>query len=268
MIMWTQKILDALLRVFKKENLTAILIAAIAILIFLLAQTCNSKKQLKNELATEKKINEQNIKALTDTLHYVADKIGNIEADKAAFITSIDNLKELNSSLYKIIENVKGDVISVINSKVKGVIPPMEADNKLIKYDDGVTYGLGFVTEFSEDGLYNKIIGVSDFKAYDNKVFAGKTRIDSNVVQIGLAYGFKENDDTYEVFAKSPSKHVIINELDGALILDKKKGSIICPEPVVKRWGVGPNFNVGYGFTSGKFEPVIGFGVQYNMFRF
>ena len=41
--------------------------------------------------------------------------------------------------------------------------------------------------------------------------------------------GFKETDDTYEVFAKSKSDVISINQLDGVLILPKDKSKSLIP---------------------------------------
>ena len=267
MLAWT-KFLNLAGKILKKENLIGILIAMVAILFVICLQTCKSKRELKSDLETEKNINRQNIAALTDSIRIVSDKVGNTEFNKNAFVTKLDGLENLNDSLYNLILNVRGDVISIINSKVHGDIPPMEVDNKLLKYDDGVTFGLQFALEYKDAGLVSNIAGVSDFKAYDNKVFAGKTMITGNTISLGLTYGFKEYDDKYEIFAKSASPFVTIDELDGALIIPKKKNSLITPTTKKKAWGIGPNASVMYGFGGGKLDMGVGIGIQYNFIRF
>ena len=101
----------------------------------------------------------------------------------------------------------------------------------------------------------------------DNKIYPDSTSVSNHTFTLDLTYGFKETDDKYEVFAKSASPSISINQLEGVLILPKKK-DVLCPPEKKKRWGIGPSVVGYYNFGTGKPSVNVGFGIQYNVIRF
>ena len=254
--------------IFKKENFKTLMVVAIGLLLFLWLQQCDRNSTLKSNLDFERKVTQQNFKAINDSIKATKDAVGNIEFDKTAYMASLDDLKLLNDSLYKAVENVKGDVLSLIKSKVQGEIKPIEVANNVIKYDD-LTYGLKSHINDEEPGFSYEFDVISRFKLADNKIYPGLTNVDNHKFSLDLTYGFKETDDSYEVFAKSASPSIIINELDGVLILPKDKSESLLPTTTnKKRWGIGPAAVGYYDFNTKRPAINLGLSIQYNMIRF
>ena len=260
-----KKIYDFLANAFSAKNIKFTFGVIIVALLFFLFKTCDRNKQLKHEVKREKEISAQNYAALTDQIKMVDDKLGQAEYTRASFLAKIDDLAKLNKNLAGKIEEIKGDVISIIDSKVGAGLDSIVISNELVQIDD-ITYGLAFKNEYEEIGFYSYIEGMSKFKFFNNEIKPDSTEIFKNNIKIGLTYGFKELDDRYEIFAKSPSNKVTIDELEGALIIKKDNPGVA--ETTKKRFGLGPNIGLGYGFGDTKFRPSIGIGLQYNVIRF
>ncbi len=220
----------------------------------------------------------QNTRALLSEMETVKNKVGNLEANNEVYIATQEDLMRLNSDLADEISKVKGEVISVIKSQVQSAIDSLKLKNELNIYND-TTFGLAFNETIADSGFRYTIKGESKFGAsiINNKIsiVPGLTEITENSFDIGLTYGFKEEADHYKVFATSVSPFVKINELEGALIINK--------EPDVKRVKplivVGPSIGWSYmpmpktfkgesvdgthGFTFGLTATLNLFGIKY-----
>jgi hypothetical protein len=253
----------------KNINFTTILLILVIILGFF---TFNFYNKLQNEKILreqDKKIYRQNSEAFRDSIHKIYDK----KLDRFIYSKKIFLIKEkdLNDSIYNLndkISEIDGELQSVIQSKTVYVNNNIEVDNKLIKYDSS-GYGLKWKYIYIDPGFTQKLYGVSKFKINNNKIFPGKTLIDSNYISLKITYGFREFNDKYEVYAISQSPKIELTELNGAYFIDKKP---IQNEQYFRRWVVGPNVGFGANFDSRLQEPRfgwnIGVSITYNLFGF
>ena len=251
-----------------------ILFGALILALVMWFQSCNSKKQLALESDKQHAIDLQNEKASTDSLHFTKNKVGELEASKASYISKMEDLQKTNASLYEQIKKEKGKVVSVIDGKVTVVTKDVIMSNTLKKYPDGKTFGLLFNKDFDKkDGYTFSIKGESKFMKVNDTIFPGATDILESKSNLELFMGFKEDDKQYNVFARSKNKNVIIDSLSGVLIIPKpdKTDPLQVTPPKPKRFGVG--FQVGCGFGLVKSQvfltlPYIGVGISYNIIRF
>ena len=90
----------------------------IAIILLLVSFLCSSIKQCSDTRFNYK----NNIEVLNDTIRYYKDKNGNLVATKLAFLSDVKNLKLLNESLYKQINDLKAKGKVTTGTYFSGVI--------------------------------------------------------------------------------------------------------------------------------------------------
>ena len=168
---------------------------------------------------------------------------------------------------------MKGDIISVIDSKVTADISGVVAGNKLVTVDkDKGLYGLDFVSNYKDPGFEQNLEGQSRFKANLDQITKkwvlepDSTLFTKNSTSINITYGFENLKDKYKVFAVSASPKVKINELNGAFFLDKEPPK--APEKI-KNFGFGPYIGFGLNtdpnLSNPRFGWSIGVSVHYNI---
>lgn len=266
------KVIGFFSKAFSSKFLTFTLMLIIALLVFFNLNTCDRLKQVKIEKENQQKLFDQNMSALKDSLTVTFDKkLKAYVYDKDIFLTEFDELKNYNQELSNKINKLKGEVIAAIDSKVQANIPPVEVDNtvEILGKDK---YGLRWKSEVSDEGFSQYIRGISKFKIDNNKVFADKTLIDSNMVALNITYGFKEEDNKYKVWAISKSQYVKLNSLEGAFFIDKPAPTINQPVKYKRPWVIGPYIGYGINFDNkmgtARIGPSIGISIQYNMLNF
>ena len=247
-----------------------LMLAAIVLVVMFYFKSCQRQFQLKDELKRQELLNEQNTRALTDSVRYLKNKAGDIEAVKSSFVTKVEDLEKLNQDLYAELKKEIGTVKSLIKAGVGVDRGEVTLSNDLIRYPDGKTYGLSFKDVYTDSALVWNLRGESKFKMENNTIFPSTTTIFENNMKVKLVMGFKENKDNYEVWARSGSPLVKFNDLDGVILIPKKP-DLTTPVVKKKRFGIGPQIGFGIGSDlSGnmKIGPYIGFGLSHNLLQF
>jgi hypothetical protein len=251
------------------DGLQKFILLAVAVFAFCMwFQTCSSKKADKAEAERQSEINAQNLRAMKDSIVYVKNKAGDIEAVKSSFVTQISDLKKMNSDLFNETKKEIGNLRAIIKGSVTEDIKDVVISNSVKQYPGGI-YGLKFNDTKTDSGMTWLIDGETKFQLENNTIFPGKTEIYNNQIQLKVVLGFKETDKNYEVFARSSSPFVKFDSLSGALLIPKK-GDITCPPPARnKRWGLGVQIGYGIGLFNKQVyvTPYVGVGVQYNFLR-
>jgi len=257
-------------KMFSKDFLPVTLTIIIALSVFFNLNTCSRLKMEKDARKQDKEIYNQNFDAFLDTINRTYNKTLNaIEYDKSAYLTTLKDLLKYDSTFAKMLQNVKGDIINAIDTKIETLNKPVEVDNKLEDYGNK-HYGLRWDYSFNDGGFVQKLNGVSKFSISDNKIYPGSTLIDTNYMSIKLTYGFREYEDKYKVWAVSGSPKIQISELTGAYFIDKPPP--YTPQSIHQnRWTVGPFIGTGVFFDFNDIsQPRLGFGVgvslQYHLF--
>ena len=250
-----------------------ILFAALILALVMWFQSCNSKKQLALDSDKQHQIDMQNEKATTDSLHFTKNKVGELEAFKASFVSKIEDLQKVNVALYNQIQKEKGKVTGIIDGKVTVVTKDVIMSNTLKRYQDGKTFGFLFSKDLDKkDGFTFSVKGESKFTKINDTIFAGSTDIFESKSNLELIMGFKEENKQYNVFARSKNSNVIIDSLSGVLIIPRPDKHDILQNPEKpKRWGIGFQAGVGFGLVKNQVfltVPYIGIGISYNIIRF
>lgn len=257
-------------KIFNRGTYNIVVTVGLIIAVLLWLQTCNSKKDLKNEMERQEKIAEQNTRALTDSLRYVKNKAGEIEAVKSSFVAKLEDLEKLNKDLYLESKKEIGNLKALIKGSLSANVENVAISNELKKYPDGKTYGLLFEKTVVDTGMTWSIKGESKFKMENNTIFPGQTDILNNQMKLKLVLGFKENKEHYEVYARSANPNVKFDELSGVMFIPKKADPLLTPPTRTKRFGLGVHLGYGAGLMDKRvmLTPVLSVGIQYNIIKF
>lgn len=231
----------------------------ILIIVIILFRGCGGDK-------IDKKVYDQNIATLTDSIRTYISKNGELVSEKYALIATTKNLKDLNENLAKEVKDLRDHPIVVIQYKVKIV-----HDTIYVKVHQGSAV-------FSDDSIVKTVpFDWTDSTFYDKNdyhILAGNytIQVDTslNVItkqfmitqdEIGMSFttGLTENKDKMlEIFVKSPYPGFKPTAMDGALI-DPRDSKVIKKFFPPKRWSVGPM--IGYGFYFDPKNVTVGHGV-------
>ncbi len=234
---------------------------AVLVLFALLGRSCDSAKSLDT-------INQQNIKALTDTITAVKTKNGQLQYQKAILFADKEDLEKINKDLKKELDNVKGGKPEVvIKTDVRYVGATLNLSNDLVVLDDG---SLGL--KFAHKTQSRLLEGISKFKVTQTpnekenpgkvEIIPGMTEILSDQIQFGLTVGIKkETDGTRNIFVIPSDTSLKITSIVGAN-LGKE------PIPKKKYFGFGPSIQVGYDFFNQRPVMSLGLSLQYNLIKF
>lgn len=247
---------------FKKENLSYLIAVAALALLWLYVDARAKLSAERDAAERDDSLHANNLTAMKDDLETVENLVGDVMTQTASYVVELERLKLYDSLLYSEIKEVRG-VVSYVNSKVSVETPRIKVDNELKRYPDSSGYGLTFEEHYKDSCLYFGVSGESRFEISDNVVYPGKTVINPTTIEVGLKYGFKEEDEKYEVFAYSPSKAVTFKNLEGALILDKNSNTIYRePDPKMFTWTLNAGAYYAPGVNKACFAVGLGLGYR------
>ncbi len=263
-------ILTFLGKIFSKDNRQFVMMVAIAIILMLWWNSCRKANEEKSELERQQQINAQNNRALTDSIQYLKNKAGDIEAVKSSFVSKLSDLEQLNRDLYSESKKEIGNLKALIKGSLTANSGDVIISNELKSYPDGKTYGLLFEKTKIDSGMVWNIKGESKFKFDNNTIFPGQTEIFNNQLKLKIVLGFKENDKNYEVFARSANPNVTFDDLSGVMLIPKKADPLLTPPAKNKKFGIGLQVGYGVGFPNKQLTlvPYVGIGLSYNLIKF
>lgn len=192
-----------------------------------------------------KSTNEKNILALTDSIKYYKGKQGNVVAVKGIPEADYTYLKNINDSLYRLVESMKvsgypdvvvGSTVTVDNGSHDTVWRYLPSDTST------------FYNRFDFNNKYRILEG--SVRVKDDSM---RMSIDKDVVNFNYAMAIKDN----QVYLTSDNPYVKFNTITGIKIPEQKK---------VKKFGIGPVMYGGYGNKGLNYG--IGIGLQYSLISF
>lgn len=185
------------------------------------------------------RVTEQNYKASNDSIKILYKDNENLIYEKNAYILKESELKDMLDMNTKEIKELKQSLQSSISyiSKIEGNV---QVDtiymNDTIYYKDSIpTIHFGY----KDDWL--SLSGTTSFKPL-------QTKINNIQVPISVETGLTED---YNIFVKTNNPYVTIQNIDGAIIKDKKINIDYHHE-----------LQVGIGFQYGLFNNQVDFGPQ------
>ncbi|MFW6377193.1 MAG: hypothetical protein ACOCZ5_00970 [bacterium] len=218
--------------------------------------TCNQRKDAEQEVEKQ----QQNIEALNDTIEKSRTKIGKQEESIKSFITSVNNLRELNSKLHTDLDNTKGNVASLSRlvaslkqdtSKLRESLNELKSDLGDITQVNDTTYQIPWKLHYTYDSLnYDEFSGKTLFSVSNKdplKFNHENTEITDRESQIELTWGQKIVDDKLKVFVQTNYPGFTSESLRGVLI-DPKDNELFekyCPTSRSQGWFKGLSISVG-----------------------
>ena len=206
---------------------------------FLLSVVCIRQCSMYN---TEKKNNEHNIKALTDSMTYYRTTADDIAVQKSILIGDICLLKKTNDSLYNKVKELgvkKPSQVVYINNDVINEV-----------HDTTWVYNTekDIKKEFDFSNKYRELSGTVLRKDTTLALY-----INRDIVHLDYTMAIKDG----VVYVSSTNPYVKFNDIQGLTI----------PKIKQKNWHIGPAIGVGVG-RDWKISPYIGFNLTYSVIRF
>lgn len=229
------------------KNLNIILSLVIIILLLLLGYYYNRGIKESNKNWTN------NLKALNDTIRITQDKFGNKIHSISALETSMEDLKLLNNNLYKELTLIKGKIQygSSYTVSVNNTDTLYSKDSIFITKIDTSEM---FISKWDfSDSLWT-IKGGSIFDIKNKK---SESYISQRNIKLDLITGITEEKGKKRIFVKSKDPSVIIENLVGADLTNKKT-------KFYQKFFIGPSISGGFDIN-GKPNALLGFSFGYNL---
>lgn len=190
--------------------------------------------------------NDKNIIALTDSVKYYKGKLGNEVASKTMVEGDYSSLKNINDSLYRLVESMK-------------VKNPETVIGTTVTIDNGIhdTIYVATIAEKENKSLY-RIFDFSD----KYRELSGNVKYDNDTLgltitkdKVNFKYALSIKDGS--VYMTSDNPYVKFSNITGLKIPETKKE---------KKFGIGPMIYGGFGNKG--FNYGVGIGIQYNLWKF
>ncbi len=194
-----------------------------------------------------KKINDNNITALTDSIKYYQGKNGELVAEKTLLLGDMNTLELANKELADKIEDMKlhkpQQVVYIeteIINEIHDTTWMIQEIDTLIKKDFDFSNQWRVLNGFVQLEQKNLSLSIAEDKVLVNYVLA-----------------IKDN----KVYLTSDNPYVQYNEIQGITLPKTRKNFSI---------GVGPTISYGYDFQHKNFGPFVGIslGLYYNLIQF
>ena len=237
---------------------------ALVALIVLLFRQCSAIDRLE----AEKKVGNQNLIALADTIHTERQKSGTVNAYRAVMLADMEQLRLVNNSLASKIDSlrrvagVKGTLVSVQNTGVNVNSGPLEVEAEVLYVSPSgdVRLTLALDTTYSP-GNSRLMEGSVDFHIDSMTVTNPTLTLTRDELRMALSTGVvRDKDGTYKIFVSTDYPGVTVTRLDGALLdpsafVGANESSVV----------IGPQVGLGWSFGSPAMSPYVGFGATYNL---
>lgn len=263
----------------------------IAIVSIVLIRTCS----VNNDMKIEKKIDEQNISALNDSVKTYITKYNKLQSTIPVYIANERELKKLNRSLYNEVKKQEGNVISLNRTVIRLKNDSTELSNRItsiletpIKVN-GSTYTMRW---FFTDKKYNdKFDGITTvgLTISDRSLLFNNREIDSKLIfnsiklehldsrltnqefNVDLTFGEKVVDDKLYIFAETNRKDIKFTNMEGYFI-DPNNNKYINSLMKKSKWfpgtfSIGVGAGAGYDIFHARPALIIGITGQYTIYQ-
>lgn len=249
-------------------------ISALAVFLVLVMSLSIYLYDETKKMEADKKIADQNIIALNDSVRVTKNKVGQLEYSKSVLVSSKKDLERLNKDLYDKLKRTEGKVSEltdyiVIIDQTKDGPKGSTRDNVIKLSDDQYKITWAFDTIYNENN-YRKLLGESKFKVDTTNNLLSLVDVSSLLLKdeskINITQGIRKKDGKVEVFVTSDHPYFSVSDISSVIIDPETHVVTEFIKTPVKKFGIGPA--VGYGYNGVKFSPYIGFSFQYNIIRF
>jgi len=191
--------------------------------------------------------NDNNIVALTDSIHYYQGKNGELIAEKTLLLGDMHTLELANADLAQTIEDMKLHNPQQVVYIETEIINEVHDTTWMIEPNDTLIQ-----KAFDFSNQWRVLNG--SIKLQENNL---SLNIDNDKVFANYTLAIKDN----KVYLTSDNPYVQYNEIQGITLPKTKKNFSL---------GVGPTISYGYDFQHKNFVPVVGVsvGLYYNFLQF
>jgi hypothetical protein len=243
-------------------NNKKLLIFVGAILVaFTMTVQCSTIRELKQT----NKVNENNIKALTENIRTYENRAGQWGVERRALVGEAEQVSKLNEELSEAIRAERGRVqtlttlVATLRNTTSGnitvtdtIYPSVNGDvNVPLQWKDDWT----IITATNRFRINVSNMGQVSVSGYTVDSLYYSMNIPMNV---GIR---RENKNDWIIFANSPNPNLNIEQIQGFIV---PNSTFTQPKP--KRIGIG--FQLGYGASKDGLSPYMGVGISYNLFNF
>ena len=223
-----QDLLNAIKNIWNKYKSQIILILCLLVCIFFLIRSC------ENNLAN-KRIYDNNVKALTEQIQTWKTKTGDLVAEKTVLEGDVNLLKQTNEELYEQVKKLKAKPKEVVYIKTEIINEVHDTtfivdSNYIKKYFD-----------FSDQ--WRTLTG---FVEYNNPNL--NLTFTKDITKADFTVAIRDS----KVYITSNNPHIVYNDIQG-VVLPKK-------EPMFTI-STGPSFSAGYGLINKNFDFYAGWSV-------
>lgn len=223
-----QDLLNAIKNIWNKYKSQIILILCLLVCIFFLIRSC------ENNLA-DKRIYDNNVKALTEQIQTWETKAGDLVAEKIVLEGDVKLLKQTNEELYEQVKKLKARPKEVVYIETEIINEVHDTtfivdSNYIKKYFD-----------FSDQ--WRTLTG---FVEYNNPNL--NLTFTKDITKADFTVAIKDS----KVYITSNNPHIVYNDIQG-VVLPKK-------EPMFTI-STGPSFSAGYGLINKNFDFYAGWSI-------
>ena len=223
-----QDLLNAIKNIWNKYKSQIILVLCLLVCIFFLIRSC------ENNLAN-KRIYDNNVKALTEQIQTWETKTGDLVAEKTVLEGDVKLLKQTNEELYEQVKKLKARPKEVVYIETEIINEVHDTtfivdSNYIKKYFD-----------FSDQ--WRTLTG---FVEYNNPNL--NLTFTKDITKADFTVAIRDS----KVYITSNNPHIVYNDIQG-VVLPKK-------EPMFTI-STGPSFSAGYGLINKNFDFYAGWSV-------
>ena len=223
-----QDLLNAIKNIWNKYKSQIILVLCLLVCIFFLIRSC------ENNLAN-KRIYDNNVKALTEQIQTWETKTGDLVAEKTVLEGDVKLLKQTNEELYEQVKKLKARPKEVVYIETEIINEVHDTtfivdSNYIKKYFD-----------FSDQ--WRTLTG---FVEYNNPNL--NLTFTKDITKADFTVAIRDS----KVYITSNNPHIVYNDIQG-VVLPKK-------EPIFTI-STGPSFSAGYGLINKNFDFYAGWSI-------
>jgi hypothetical protein len=191
-----------------------------------------------------KKLNENNIIALTDSIEYYKIKTGEVVASKTILEGNLQTLKIANDSLYNVIKKLD----------VKNPDKIIYVDNIIERPSIDTIWHTD--TIICTDRIVKQFVFNDEFRTLEGNIFAENTSLGLNILKDKVYFDYVLTIENNKVHIVSNNPYIQYNEITGLTLTNYK------PKWTIELYG-----NLEYSFNEKNIFPIIGIETGYNQFK-
>lgn len=223
-----QDLLNAIKNIWNKYKSQIILILCLLVCIFFLIRSC------ENNLAN-KRIYDNNVKALTEQIQIWETKAGDLVAEKTVLEGDVKLLKQTNEELYEQVKKLKARPKEVVYIET-------EIINEV--HDTTFIVDSSYIKKYFD--FSDQWRTLTGFVEYNNPNL--NLTFTKDITKADFTVAIKDS----KVYITSNNPHIVYNDIQG-VVLPKK-------EPMFTI-STGPSFSAGYGLINKNFDFYAGWSV-------